>query len=230
MEAEAIERLQEQDRLAWRRVYSQSSSSPIWHPVPFLHEWCEALRSQGAVRVLDAACGDGGQMMAMPDDLQVVGFDQSPEALACAKRHLSEAGRKNWESQEGRVEDMPFFRDGEFDAVIFIDALSMFLDPGNALREMRRVLKPGGSFLLCTFSDSDPTAGWMQPIDGPRRGLFDGGFINVLYTSSELAELLRSAGFDRIEILERTDRDDPHPGFRGYVHRHSRLVATCQKT
>ena len=92
-------------------------------------------------RVLDVGCGTGAATVAAaaragPDGL-VVGLDPNPEMLTVARR------KPGIEWVEGRAEELPF-RDAEFDAVVSQFAMMFFDDRVAALREMQRVLAPGG--------------------------------------------------------------------------------------
>jgi SAM-dependent methyltransferase len=96
-------------------------------------------------RILDAGCGTGGNLHALQragfDDLS--GFDLSPIALQfCHKRGLDHVRR-------GSITDIPF-GDDSFDIVVSCDVVT---DAGTdnemtALRELYRVLRPGGRLFL----------------------------------------------------------------------------------
>ena len=92
-------------------------------------------------RVLDVGCGTGAATVAAAAragrDGRVVGLDPNPEMLTVARR------KPGIEWVEGRAEELPF-RDAEFDAVVSQFAMMFFDDRVAALREMQRVLAPGG--------------------------------------------------------------------------------------
>lgn len=96
-------------------------------------------------RVLDAGCGTGGFLalarLRRPD-LALVGLEWDHwAARRAAAKSASPVAR-------GSVAEMPF-ADASFDAVISTDVLCHeAVDPGPALAEMRRVLRPGGSLVL----------------------------------------------------------------------------------
>jgi SAM-dependent methyltransferase len=95
--------------------------------------------------VLDIPCGGGVAFRGLhPDqDLHYVAADLSPLML---RRAQSEADRRgiHWiEFTEGDVEALPF-ADGTFDLCVTYTGLHCFPDPSAAIREMARVLKPGG--------------------------------------------------------------------------------------
>jgi demethylmenaquinone methyltransferase/2-methoxy-6-polyprenyl-1,4-benzoquinol methylase len=93
-------------------------------------------------RVLDVATGTGAvaRELVRQKGCRVVGVDQSSEMLAEARRRLN----GEVELIEGRAEELPFI-DGEFDALTFTYLLRYVDDPGATLRELARVVRPGGT-------------------------------------------------------------------------------------
>jgi demethylmenaquinone methyltransferase/2-methoxy-6-polyprenyl-1,4-benzoquinol methylase len=93
-------------------------------------------------RVLDVATGTGAVARALVRETgcAVVGVDRSPGMLAEARRRAG--GRI--ELVEARAEELPF-ADGEFDALTFTYLLRYVDDPAATLRELARVVKPGGA-------------------------------------------------------------------------------------
>ncbi len=90
-------------------------------------------------RLLDIGCGTGQSRQVYAERIRgYVGIDLSFEALALARRKVPTAG---WSQAD--ASRLPF-ADGCLDAVAFSSVLHHIPDPGPALREARRVLKPGG--------------------------------------------------------------------------------------
>lgn len=89
--------------------------------------------------VLDLCCGTGILAAgARARHAAVVGLDFSSEAVAIARRRVLGV-----RFEQGDAQDLPF-ADGSFDAVLCGYGLMHLPDPGTALAEMLRVLRPGG--------------------------------------------------------------------------------------
>ncbi|MBV8394715.1 MAG: class I SAM-dependent methyltransferase [Actinobacteria bacterium] len=99
-------------------------------------------------RVLDVATGTGAvaRELVRQKGCRVVGVDQSPGMLAEARRRLN----GGVELVEASAESLPF-ADGEFDALTFTYLLRYVADPAATLRELSRVVKPGGTIAGLEF-------------------------------------------------------------------------------
>jgi uncharacterized protein (DUF1330 family)/trans-aconitate methyltransferase len=132
----------------------------------------EAAGVKAGDRVLDVACGTGVLAMAVAErvgpDGKVAGLDPSGDMLGVARR---KSDRIEW--REGRAEAIPF-PDESFDAVVSQFGFMFFEDRVAALREMMRVLRPGGrlAVAVCDSLDRSPgyaaLAGLLQRLFGER--------------------------------------------------------------
>lgn len=103
------------------------------------------------VRALDAACGTGRQAALLHEcGCETVGLDRSEGMLAVAREKLPEV-----RFELGDVEHLPF-GDGDFDLVIVSLALCHLLDPGDAVVDLARVLRSGGTLVV---TDPHPFGG-----------------------------------------------------------------------
>lgn len=103
---------------------------------------------QAQARVLDLGCGAGHVTFHVaPEVGEVVAYDLSADMLAVVKAAAAERGLGNVVLQQGVAERLPF-ADASFDAVMSRYSAHHWSDLGLALREARRVLKPGGVFAL----------------------------------------------------------------------------------
>jgi demethylmenaquinone methyltransferase / 2-methoxy-6-polyprenyl-1,4-benzoquinol methylase len=98
-------------------------------------------------RVLDVATGTGAvaREVIARTRCTVVGLDQSPEMLAEARRRLPGV-----ELIQGTADELPF-PDASFDALTFTYLLRYVPDPAATLRELARVVKPGGTVSSLEF-------------------------------------------------------------------------------
>jgi SAM-dependent methyltransferase len=118
----------------------------------------DAARIQPDQRVLDVACGTGVLARVAADRVgpagAVVGVDLNDGMLAVARR---KAPSITW--RQGRAEALPLESNG-FDAVVSQFGLMYFDDRRAALREMLRVLRPGGRLAVAVWDALDRTPGY----------------------------------------------------------------------
>ncbi len=175
-----------------------------WGPV-----LCEAAGVVSGRRVLDVGCGTGALTLVAAERAGpggvVVGLDPNPEMLAVARRK-----RVVIEWRDGVAEALPF-ADASFDAVLSQFAMMFFDDPVAALREMRRVLRPGGrlAVAVCDAVEHSPgyaaLAALLERLFGPRvADAFRAPF--ALGDAARLRALCAAAGLSGASV---TQRDRP---------------------
>lgn len=97
--------------------------------------------------VLDVATGTGAvASRLLRRGCSVTGLDQSPGMLRVARARLGDRVR----FVEGRAESVPF-ADASFDAVTFTYLLRYVDEPADVLRELARVVRPGGTMAMLEF-------------------------------------------------------------------------------
>lgn len=136
-------------------------------------------------RVLEVGFGGGVALKKLAARAHsVAGIDLSEAAVRAARRTFRreiEEGRL--EVEEASVEAIPF-DDASFDRVLTVHTIYFWPDPDRGLREILRVLKPGGRFVLGT------------DLKGPPKAIAKHGFSS--YSQEKQRELLRTAGFSDI--------------------------------
>jgi 2-polyprenyl-3-methyl-5-hydroxy-6-metoxy-1,4-benzoquinol methylase len=100
-------------------------------------------------RILDAGCGIGHISEGYCGEYEIYGLDEQPEAIAYCRQHY------HGTYTTGSLYATPF-ADDFFDAVLFLDAIEHLQQPIPALRELARILKPGGVILICTMNYASP--------------------------------------------------------------------------
>lgn len=98
-------------------------------------------------RVLDVGCGDGVLSVRLAQaGADVTGLDNEPRMLAAARCRANEAGLKV-AFVKGDAQSLPF-ADSAFDIVVAVTVLCFVPVPPRAVREMARVLRPGGRLVI----------------------------------------------------------------------------------
>ncbi|MDR1589974.1 MAG: class I SAM-dependent methyltransferase [Oscillospiraceae bacterium] len=136
--------------------------------------------------VLDIGCGGGAnlkRLLQICPDGHVTGIDYSEESVAVSRKvNAAELG-KRCDIVQGSVSALPF-DDNAFDAVIAFETIYFWPNPGTDFREVCRVLRPGGVFLICNEAHDPSNDTYTSKIEGMR-----------IYSESMLAELLSGLGF-----------------------------------
>jgi demethylmenaquinone methyltransferase / 2-methoxy-6-polyprenyl-1,4-benzoquinol methylase len=108
-----------------------------------------------ATRVVDVASGTAAVAIELAQAVPqrtVVGIDQSPEMLAAGRMRVARAGLADRiDLREGRAESLPF-TDAEFDALTVTYLLRYVDDPVATMRELARVVRPGGVLAMLEFA------------------------------------------------------------------------------
>ena len=173
--------------------------------------------------LLDAGCGDGRYLAALPTlgpvPARVVGIDIADSILRTAAAAARAAGVEA-ELLRANLEALPFV-EGHFDVVLCTQAIEHVLDPPLALRELHRVLQPGGTLVISTDNSAARVS---QTLNAPRaaavRLLGLRGrrrkveFPHRSFGKGEFEGLLRAASFE----IQRTET------FRFHVTGAPRLV------
>jgi len=154
------------------------------------------------MRLLDVGCGPGSITIGLAAAVapgEAVGLDASNEAIASARRRAAEEGCANARFDVADAYALPF-EDATFDAAFMHAVLQHLRDPLAVLREVRRVLKPGG---IIGVADADYDGSIIAPedpllhrgfaIDSELRA-HTAGDVRV---GKHLRELLHGAGFER---------------------------------
>lgn len=148
-------------------------------------------------KLLDLGCGTGWatRLLARTNaGVQAVGIDASPRMIAKAEELHSFTIR-------ARYELSPFeklaFKTAEFDRIFSMEALYYSTDVDAALREMFRVLKPGGraDVVMDFYKESPATECWMEIMQIPMQWLGE----------AEWKQRFEAAGFSQVETRRVVD-------------------------
>lgn len=134
--------------------------SPVYD---FIFDWIFNPGRQAAVRLLDIHPGDhilevgigtGLNLPLYPLHSRLTGIDISSEMLDKAQRKIQELGLTNATLKVMDAAAMNF-GDNEFDRVLATYVVSAVPDPVGVLREIRRVVKPGGTLVILNHFRSE---------------------------------------------------------------------------
>jgi ubiquinone/menaquinone biosynthesis C-methylase UbiE len=177
---------------------------------PYAADLVTRLKTKELDRVLEIACGTGivtrRMRDALPANVEIVATDLNPDMFQFAKAKFKTGGSILW--QQADASALPF-PDRSFDAVVCQFGYMFVPDKPTAMREAHRVLKPGATFLfnvwdsfdanpfaeiahttIASFFDRDPPRFYEIPFS--------------LHESNVVRELLRNAGFEKIESFSET--------------------------
>lgn len=156
------------------------------------------------MRLLDCGCGPGSITLDLARQVapgEVVGIDREPTQVEQAAQAAAESGLDNVRFEAGDITTLPF-GDGELDVVHAHMVVMHLADPVLALREILRVLKPGG---LVAIRDTVIEGWW---VEGTQSELRSEAFGLVQAASTARGgdwnrgrhhgALLREAGFARV--------------------------------
>jgi len=162
-------------------------------------------------RVLELACGPGGVGLAAADSVgaggEVVMSDVASEMTEIAAQRAEARGLTNVRTAVVDMEDIDF-SDASFDAVLCREGLMLVPDPAAAVREVHRVLVPGGRAVFAVWGPRDRNPWLTTLFDAITRHLglpvpppgMPGPF--ALSEFGELEGLLSAAGFHDVSVRE----------------------------
>ena len=152
--------------------------------------------------VLEVASGSGGPALFMVRETgcRVTGVDLHDDGVATANAAAAAAGlaeRARFQRVDARA-GLPL-DDAGFDALLCIDSINHMYERQAVLRDWHRVLRPGGYLL---FTDPIVVTGMIRREEMVLRS---GGMGEFVFTPPGFdEELLRAAGFDELQVEDRT--------------------------
>lgn len=171
---------------------------------PFARRIVAAATLRRGERVLDVACGTGvaarlaAEATGSPGS--IAGIDVNPAMVDVARATGAQGSGIEW--HEGAAENLPF-DDESFDVVVSSLGFQFFSDKPTALREMRRVLTPGGRISVGTTGPTPPLLQAIDAVLGTHLGPEASRFIQTVFSvhdPGDVRSMLGEARFTDIEI------------------------------
>jgi ubiquinone/menaquinone biosynthesis C-methylase UbiE len=195
----------------WQQVSGNAAEVYERQLVPvMLAPWASTLidlaKVQPGMRVLDVACGTGVVTRLAAERVgsagRVVGLDINAAMLSVARRLAPVGASVEW--LEASALAMPF-PDSSFDIIFCQHGLQQFPDRPAALREMRRLLVPGGRLALCVWSRIEGSPGMAALAEALERHVGAEAGTNrrapfAVGDPAQLRALVEEAGFRDVDV------------------------------
>ncbi|HWL14841.1 MAG TPA: class I SAM-dependent methyltransferase [Opitutus sp.] len=208
---------------AWDQLYA-STPNLVWGTgaVGFLEDFLrpEIARGRSFHHVLDAATGEGRNLpflLQFADRLTAC--DASEAALAKVPVEIKPRVRLT----RCDLAETPF-ADASFDFILLCDTVETLPDAAPVLREMQRILAPGGALVCNIPGPEGDVAGIDMTEIGREEYLYRGRYFYRFFRDHEISSLFAETGWQTVRAETMTWTEPAHPGFRAESHRHCSRV------
>jgi SAM-dependent methyltransferase len=200
-------------------------------PVPYAMTASRMFADSGAGIVVDLPCGDGRNLPPLANAAPILfAGDTSTQAMGIAERVADKAGIRS-KVVFARTDAFDTgLLDNSVDGVFCWDLLGHLINPVDAIRELYRIVRPGGRIVanMWTMNDcqvSDPNI----RETGPKEYIDHFDFYCRFYDEADLDALLQSVGLraERVDVV--AWHEPAHAVYRDYEHDHESLAFTIAK-
>jgi ubiquinone/menaquinone biosynthesis C-methylase UbiE len=178
--------------------------------LPLAIDLVEAAALGRGERVVDMACGTGVVTRLAAERVgpggAVTGVDVNPGMLAVARSVAADGATIEWHEADAATTGLP---DAAYDVALCQLGLQFFADRTAALRELRRLLVPGGRIAVNVAGPAPPMFEILEHALADHISPDAARFVATVFSISEpsqLEQLLDRAGFDAIAVERRTRR------------------------
>ena len=155
--------------------------------------------------ILDIGCGGGrtvSKLAARATQGRVYGIDYSPDSVAASqKTNARGIAAEQIAIQQGSVSKLPF-PDGTFDLITAVETHFFWPDLPSDMREIFRVLKPGGTFIVIV----EVYKGANKMAERLAQKHASVSIMNLL-SVEEHRELFARTGYEEIQVIEERDKE-----------------------
>jgi ubiquinone/menaquinone biosynthesis C-methylase UbiE len=200
-------------------------------PVPYAAVAAELFRQNQSKVVIDLPCGDGRNLAPLAKGASILlGADTSTKAMTIAERVAA---------REGISGKTVFMRmdafdtgllDNSVDGIFCWDLLGHLRNVDDALREMYRIIRPGGIIVanMWTMNDCQTSDPDIREI-APKEYIDHFDFYCRFYDKPDLDALLTATGMSAESVETSAWTEPAHADYRTYVHDHESLAFTIRK-
>jgi ubiquinone/menaquinone biosynthesis C-methylase UbiE len=200
-------------------------------PVPYAAAAAELFKQNNSRVVIDLPCGDGRNLAALADGTSILlGADTSGTAMAIAERVVAQAGV----AAKTLFLRMDAFDtgllDNSVDGIFCWDLLGHLRNVEDALKELYRVIRPGGIIVanMWTMNDCQTSDPDIREI-APKEYIDHFDFYCRFYDAEDLDALLKATGMRAESVVVSSWTEPAHADYRTYVHDHESLAFTIRK-
>jgi len=200
-------------------------------PVPYAAVAAEEFKQNQSKVVIDLPCGDGRNLAALADGASILlGADTSTKAMTIAERVAEQAGI---------AAKTIFLRldafdtgllDNSVDGIFCWDLLGHLRNVKDALRELYRVVRPGGIIVanMWTMNDCQTSDPDIREI-APKEYIDHFDFYCRFYDEADLEALLAATSMRAESVVVSSWTEPAHAEYRTYTHDHESLAFTIRK-
>jgi SAM-dependent methyltransferase len=217
------QRQNQANKEAWDQLYA-STPNLVWGAgaVGFLEDFLrpEIARGRSFRNVLDAATGEGRNLLLL---LNIAGSLTACDGSEAALAKMPAEIRRRVRLAHCDLAKTPF-TPASFDFILLCDTVETLPDAASVLREMRRILAPGGALVCNIPGPEGDVAGIDMTEIGQEEYLYRGRYFYRFFRDDGISSLLAETGWQAVRAETMTWTEAPHPGFRAESHQHRSRV------